>query len=192
MISLEGMDLLTGDPDPQPVHVYASHPLAKPPLDLPQSAPSVPSQSSAEEEVLSSTASSHSPDNTVQIVWNSSTTLPCKKTPEPPRSPPLPPIKIVDLTISPDSTVKKPSPLELARMEQKARKEGRELPPEFFNHNSPHPTNHKRNAYRSEDFYISRRKNELEMLGLRSHETVEDVGDMPRIKPLPRKHISPP
>ena len=45
MISLEGMDLLTGDPDPQPVHVYASHPLAKPPLDLPQSAPSVPSQS---------------------------------------------------------------------------------------------------------------------------------------------------
>ena len=124
MISLEGMDLLTGDPDPQPVHVYASHPLAKPPLDLPQSAPSVPSQSSAEEEVLSSTASSHSPDNTVQIVWNSSTTLPCKKTPEPPRSLPLPPIKIVDLTISPDSTVKKPSPLELAHMEQKARKEG--------------------------------------------------------------------
>ena len=96
----------------------------------------------------------------------------------------------MDLTISPDSTVKKPSPLELAHMEQKAWKEGRELPPEFFNRKSLYPTNHKRNAYRSEDFYISHRKTELELMGLRSSETVEDVGDTPRIKPLPRKSIS--
>ena len=84
MISLEGVDLLTGDPDPQPVHVYASCPLAEPTPDLPQSAPSVHSQPSAEEEVSSSTASSQSPDNAVQIMWNSSTVHPRKRTPEPP------------------------------------------------------------------------------------------------------------